>query len=575
MAGARRWVREALPRGGLLSEETWDRRHRAIVALLVVHAIVIGVVVALRDFSLPHAVFEGSIVGIAALLAAMPRFSRRTRAILGSFGMLSASAILVHLSGGYIEMHFHFFVMIIVISLYQDWWPFLLSVGYVIVHHGLMGTLDPASVYNHPAAIAQPWLWASIHGVFILGASAASVVAWRLNEDLVRRQLSIEQRARKTAEAGIRAREEFLSIATHELRTPVTSIKGYAQLAMRAADATDLARVRQTLRTLDGQADRLARLITQLLDVSRIEAGRLELELERTDLGLLLLRLIDTARQHSTIHAWRIDVPTEVHVNIDAGRIEQVISNLLDNAMRYSPDGGTISVALRPEGRSVRIAVADEGLGIPAERLPRVFERFYQAHSDRNYGGMGLGLYITREIVERHGGRISAESKPGSGAVFAVTLPVSATAAAAAQASAKAAAPRPRAAAPNVAAHIWIVEDDDDIRALVSSLLRDEGYDVSAFRRGQLALEALDRGTPDLILLDKLMPEMSGTEFAEALRERPGELPRVLAMCAARDAAEWAASIGAVGYVSKPFDIDALLHEISLHVSAPAPATAS
>lgn len=568
-------LREGLPQGGLLSEEVWERRHRAILVLLALHAALIAVVVALSGFGPVHAVTEGSVVALATLVAARSSLSRRVRSVAASFGLLSASAILVHLSGGYIEMHFHFFVMIIVISLYQDWTPFLLAVGYVVLHHGIVGALDPRSVYNHPAAIAEPWLWAGIHGAFILGASAAAVVAWRLNEDLARRQLATERRARAAAEAGVRAREEFLSIATHELRTPVTSIKGYAQLALRAADAQP-ARLRETLETLDRQTDRLSRLITQLLDVSRIEAGRLTLELERVDVGLLVLTVVDTAKAHATPHRWELDVPTEVYATLDAGRIEQVISNLLDNAVRYSPDGGTITVRLRRDGGALRLEVGDDGVGIPAADVGNVFERFYQAHKDRNYGGMGLGLYISREIVQRHGGTISVASLPGSGAVFTVVLPVQAGEPMSGPAGGPPARRPDRAPAERrrpAAATVWVVEDDADIRGVLASLLMDAGYDVATFPNGRAALERLVLERPRLILLDKLMPEMDGSQFAAAVHARPGPHPTLVGMCAARDAREWAASIGAAGVIMKPFDLEDVLLEVERRIGAlPAPA---
>lgn len=568
------WLRDVLPRGGLLSEETWERRHRAIVVLLWLHAVVIAAVIARSGFEILHGLAEGSVVVLATLVAAQPRLSRRLRSVAASFGLLSASAILVHLSGGLIEMHFHFFVMIIVISLYQEWWPFLLAVGYVVAHHGIVGTIDPRSVFNHRAALEDPLLWAGIHGAFILAASAAAVVAWRLNEDLALRQLTIERRARAAAEAGVRAREDFLSVATHELRTPVTSIKGYSQLALRALDA-DPVRLRQTLETLDGQTDRLARLITQLLDVSRIEAGRLSLEPERLDLGLLVLTLVDGAMARPTAHVWEVDVPTGLYATVDGGRIEQVVSNLFDNAVRYSPDGGTISVRLRREGGTAQLEVADTGVGIAPEHLERVFDRFHQAHTERSYGGMGLGLYISREIVERHGGTITVASQPGGGASFRVTLPLHARELVAAAAGARPPErPRPRPAAASGAGArsgaVWIVEDDSDIRQILTAFLSDAGYDVAAFANGRLALDRLVAELPAVILLDKLMPEMDGTAFARALRARPAPHPKLIGMCAARDAQEWSASIGSVAVIRKPFDLDEVLREVAAQVPAPA-----
>jgi len=426
------WTRSVLPQGGLLPRDVWETRHKAILALLWVHAVVIAGVVLLRGYGVAHTVLEGGVVALAAAAATYTGFELRQRSLAASLGLLSSSAILVHLSGGYIETHFHFFVMIIVISLYQDWWPFLLAVGYVVFHHGVVGTLDPASVYNHPDAIAHPWVFAGIHGAFILAASLASMSAWRLNEDVIRERLRAEQAARAAAEASVRTREDFLAIAAHELRTPATSIKGYAQLALRRL-ATGRAGgdegLQATLESLDGQTDRLTRLVGQLLDVAQLEARQLKLDLATVDLVAVVHGQVEFAKHRSARHGWEVVTPPVMSARVDAGRIEQVLANLLDNAIRYSPQGGSISVTLSAADSEALLEVADQGIGIDPNRAAAIFDRFYQAHTERNYGGMGLGLYICREIVERHGGTISAAAVPGSGTSFRVRLPLAGPAA--------------------------------------------------------------------------------------------------------------------------------------------------
>jgi PAS domain S-box-containing protein len=154
----------------------------AALILLWLHIPGIACFALLRGFSLGHALFEVLIVTVAAVVASGRTRSRKLRSLAATFGLLSSSAVLTHLSGGLIEMHFHFFVMIAIIAMYQDWTVFLLAVGYVFVHHGLLGALDPESVFNHPAALANPWKWAAIHGGFILSASVVSMIAWRVGE---------------------------------------------------------------------------------------------------------------------------------------------------------------------------------------------------------------------------------------------------------------------------------------------------------------------------------------------------------------------------------------------------------
>ncbi len=176
-------LKTVLPRGGSLPERLWEKRHRAIVFLLWAHVPGITVFAVIRGNSLVHGLLEASAVAFFAGLASRSRHSRGFRATMAALGLLTASATIVHLSGGVIEAHFHFFVMLGVLSMYQDWLPFLVSVGYVVLHHGVMGWIDPKGVYNHPAAWDHPWTWAAIHGALILAASAAYITSWRLTED--------------------------------------------------------------------------------------------------------------------------------------------------------------------------------------------------------------------------------------------------------------------------------------------------------------------------------------------------------------------------------------------------------
>jgi diguanylate cyclase len=160
----------------------WAQRHRGIVVLLWLHVVALVAFAMVRGNGLAHSLLEGALVAAFAVPAAHRAVGRRARSAAAVLGLITSSAVLVHLSGGVIETHFHFFVMIGVITLYQDWLPFGLALGYVVVHHGLLGVLEPTEVYNHPAAWQQPWKWALIHGGFVLAASVAYLVNWRLSE---------------------------------------------------------------------------------------------------------------------------------------------------------------------------------------------------------------------------------------------------------------------------------------------------------------------------------------------------------------------------------------------------------
>ncbi|MEY2477378.1 MAG: hypothetical protein QOG87_2693 [Actinomycetota bacterium] len=176
-------AREFLPRGQLLPEDAWRRRHRTLSILLRLHVVGLFIFALIRGYGLLHSFNEAAVVGVFAVLAWWGQSHRRFSSAMCSLGLVTSSAVLVHLSGGTIEAHFHFFVMVGIMTLYQDWLPFLVAIGYVVLHHAVLGTIAPDQVYNHEAAIAQPLRWAVIHGSFVLAASVASIVAWRLNEE--------------------------------------------------------------------------------------------------------------------------------------------------------------------------------------------------------------------------------------------------------------------------------------------------------------------------------------------------------------------------------------------------------
>ncbi len=238
-------------------------------------------------------------------------------------------------------------------------------------------------------------------------------------------RLRAEIAERRKAEA---LRDEFLSIAAHELKTPLTSLRGFAQLLVRQLDkdeTPDPMRLRQALSAIDQQSSKLARLVNQLLDVSRIDAGRLRLERKVADVVGIVEDVVATARVNSFRHEFTVRAPSGALALVDPLRLEQVFRNLVDNAIKYSPDGGPISIEVdkNREAGVVRVAVTDRGLGVPPEHRGRIFDRFHQAHPERAIGGMGLGLYISRQIVELHGGRIEAEYPDEGGTRLVVTIP--------------------------------------------------------------------------------------------------------------------------------------------------------
>jgi excisionase family DNA binding protein len=249
-------------------------------------------------------------------------------------------------------------------------------------------------------------------------------------EQQLRLALAAEREARAATETALRIREEFLSIAAHELKTPITSLRASAQLAQRRlARETPVKpeRVTSALTTVVSQAGKLTRLIDQLLDLSRLETGKLALERESTDLAGLAAQVLVGARARGVQHPLTLEAPPSLVISVDPLRLEQVLTNLLDNALKYSPDGGRVEMVLaRREGRA-ELAVRDHGLGIPREHRERLFQRFFQAHAQGHRSGLGLGLYLSRQIAEQHGGTLRAEFPADGGSRFVLTLPLAAT----------------------------------------------------------------------------------------------------------------------------------------------------
>lgn len=193
-------IRTALPKGQTLPDEVWQKRHRALLALLVLHAVALPVYALVQGTGLLHSLEHGAAPAALAGLGYALRHRRRIAATLVSVGLITCSALVVHISGGVIEAHFHFFVVLVLLSLYEDWLPFLLAATYVVLHHGLVGVLDSDSVYNHADAIAHPWKWAAIHGAFVTAVGVGSVAAWRLNENIRSETREAYQRARESEE---------------------------------------------------------------------------------------------------------------------------------------------------------------------------------------------------------------------------------------------------------------------------------------------------------------------------------------------------------------------------------------
>ncbi len=237
------------------------------------------------------------------------------------------------------------------------------------------------------------------------------------------------QLARRRAEQALQLRDQFLSLASHELKTPLTTILGNIQLLQRRVirENTLGSRDQQTIQVIIEQTNRLNKMIGVLLDISRIESGQLEIERQPVDVCALVRRIVDEVQPTLPEREIKAEcmIPSAV-IQGDELRLEQVLQNLLQNALKYSRCGAPIVLEVCQHALQVRVAVHDQGIGIPAEALPQLFERFYRAENvdPRNISGLGIGLYVVKQIVELHGGTVIVESAEGHGSTFTVCLPL-------------------------------------------------------------------------------------------------------------------------------------------------------
>lgn len=428
-----RRARAVLPAGSTLPADEFRRRHRLLLAVAWAHVPVLFLWALLKDLGLPHAVVEALLVALPSAAATWLFTDRRRSSALVAFALISCSAVVVHLSSGYIEAHFHFFVMIVALTLYEDWVPFGLAALYVLAHHGLAGVVAPDAVFNHGDAIAHPWKWAAIHAALVSAAGGFGIVAWKRNEDVraereqaLARALAAEAEARAAADELARSNrdlEQFAYVASHDLSEPLRTVSSFVRLlGQRYEGKLDDEADEFIGYAVDG-AQRMQQLIDDLLQYSR--AGRAELERRPVDLDAVIGQVLGGLHHRIVETGAIVDVRPLGVVEGDAPQLAQVLQNLLSNAMKFVAEGPPrVTVAMaREDDAMVRITVADNGIGIAPEQAERVFKMFQRLHSREAYEGTGIGLAIVARIVERHGGRIWVEPGEAGGSAFHLTLP--------------------------------------------------------------------------------------------------------------------------------------------------------
>jgi signal transduction histidine kinase/ActR/RegA family two-component response regulator len=442
----------------------------------------------------------------------VPAYACAVAAVAGAAGLVLALGPLA-VPGAVTPL---FFAAVVVASVFGGRGPGLLATALSIV---LTEAVFFAPMFDDVAAVVRG---AAFAVVCLLTASLAAraEAARRRAESLARSReelLRAEQAARADAETAGRAKDEFLSTLSHELRTPLNALMGWVWWLRRGdLDADKEARA---LATIERSTNTLAQLIEDLLDVSRIITGRLRLSIRPVAPGPSVSAAVEAVRPAAEAKAIALSVDVDEQIGpvlADPDRLQQILWNLVSNAVKFTPDKGRIDVSLRREASDVVIRVRDTGHGIGPELLPHIFERFRQGQSRRLHPGLGLGLSIVRHLVEVHGGRIEAESPgEGRGATFTVTLPLRTEP----TAHAVTLGPPVPVLGPRLdGLSVLVVEDDADSRVWLKGVLEDLGADVLIASSVQEALDTFQREGPGVLVSDIRLPDGDGYELLARVR---------------------------------------------------------
>ncbi|HXJ54591.1 MAG TPA: PAS domain S-box protein [Burkholderiales bacterium] len=380
--------------------------------------------------------------------------------------------------------------------------------------------------------------------------------------------LEAERNARLLAQRTARIKDEFLATLSHELRTPLNAILGWTQL-LRSRGAVEPVDFSRAMEIIERNARAQVRLIDDLLDLSRIMSGRFRLDVQQVSLLEIVRGALDSIEPTAQTKGVRLESvldPKSVIVSGDPARLQQVFWNLLSNAVKFTPKGGRIQVLLQRVNSHIEFSVSDTGIGIPAAFLPHVFERFSQKDSSthREYGGLGLGLAICKQLVDLHGGSIQAKSMgEGHGATFVVTLPLIILG------KERESNPRVHPTAVDLSeavplpsldgVRVLVVDDEADALELIRRVLQTQGALVTTARSGEEALRLLGSHTPDALISDIGMPGMDGYQFMRRMRAAEPKERRMPALAltafARPEDRKNAILAGYHAHLAKPFDM--------------------
>lgn len=538
-----------------------------------------------------------------------------TRHVIAAAQMLYG-AMLIHLSGGRIETHFHVFGSLAFLAFYRDWRVLLTASAIVAADHLLRGFLWPQSVFGVLTASNWRWLehaaWVVFEDVFLIASCRRGIIEMH---EVARRHADLEatncvidsrvrDRTRELADARERLEEKvaertatlettladlqlrnvqlkeanahktkFLSTMSHELRTPLNAIIGFADLLEGEGFGPLNAKQKAYVSRIDDSGAHLLSLITDVLDVAKIDAGAMDLNVEPIAVEELMTATVQMIGQQFRKHGIELRVELEPGVGFmlaDLRKAKQILINLLSNALKYSPNGSEVVMrAALAEDEMLRISVSDTGVGIEPDQQADVFLEFHQAdrRRDEGLGGIGLGLALTRRLVELHGGNIGVISSVGEGTTFWFTVPRAAATPAAESAGME---ERPVPAKAHSKYRILVAEDNENNLSMLTDMLSLRGYDLLIAHNGKECVDLAIVHRPDLIITDMRMPVMDGLEAVRILRGDPDlhSIPIIaLTANASEISREECLAVGCNEHLTKPVKSRVLIPAIESFLS--------